>query len=245
MGLPILGSIMSGVSGLASIGMGIADRVKAKKERKSAQSFFEENKFTIPEGAQGALSSAERQASGVRLPAEDIRRAQIQESTAGGLGALQQAGTSAADVLSGISGLYQGEQRAMQGLAVEGAERYDRNQSMLRGELGRMADWENLRWQKNIEQPYMQSMARAGQLEDRGTSMIGGGLNAIGSAAGAYSQLSSAESQYQDFLNNMVGGSQANSDPRMGLQTTSMPNNNWKQIGSRTQLEAMPFIHPR
>jgi len=206
----VLGLIAGGVAGLAQTAMGIADRVKAKKEREAAQSFYEQNKYKIPESAIASLGSAERQASSARLPLEDLRRQQISEATATGLGAAQQAGTSASDVLGVLSGLYGSQQRAEQGLALQGAERFDANQQMLRSELGRMSELENQRWQYNVLYPYQQKLATAGQLQERGAQGIGMGLGTIGQAAGAYSQLAGAESQYQNFLNSMgLGGKYA------------------------------------
>ena len=205
----ILGAAVGAVGGLAQVGFGIADRIKGKRKLKEAQSFYEENKFAIPEAAKAALGSAERQAAGVRLPAEDLRRAQIAQATAGGVGAAQQAATSSSDVLGVLSGLYGQQQTAEQELAISGAERFDRNQAMLRGELGRMSDLERERWQYNVLYPAQQMFGQAEALQSRGAQGIGAGIGAIGQAGAGFMQLQSAEAQNQAFMQQMGLGQQA------------------------------------
>ena len=195
----LIQTIAGGVAGTVQFGMGIADRVKGKRKLKEAQSFFEANKYKIPESAQSALDVAERQAQGTRLPGEDYRRSQMAEVTSGGVGAAQQVASSSSDVLGLLSSLYGQQQQYEQNLAVSGAERYDRNQQMLGSELNRMADLEREKWQYNSLYPYQQMLAQASAFSDRGAQMIGSGLGTIGGAAGNYVQLSSANSQYEDF----------------------------------------------
>jgi hypothetical protein len=200
--------ITGGLSGLISTGLGIADRVKGKRKLEEAQDFYSKNKHQIPESLKASLQSAEQSAQGFRLPGEDIRRAEIAEATAGGLGAAQQAATSSSDVLSVLAGLYGSQQAQERGLAVEGAERYDRNQAMLRDELGRMAQAEDEKWKYQVLYPYDQMLNQAQAYSERGAAGIGAGLGTIGEAAGSYMQLSSAEQQYQDFLNRMFATSE-------------------------------------
>ena len=96
----MLGPLGAAIGGTIGLGFGIADRIKGKRKLKEATSFYEEHKKTIPEAAKAALGSAERGAQGFRLPGEDIRRSQIAQATAGGVGAAQQAATSSSDVLA-------------------------------------------------------------------------------------------------------------------------------------------------
>jgi len=112
-----------------------------------------------------------------------------------------------------LSGLYGSQQQQERGMAVEGAERYDRNQAMLRDELGRMAQAEDEKWQYNTLYPYNQMLDQAAAYSGRGGEGIGAGLGTIGEAAGAYSQLASAEEQYNQFLERMFGGASANYIP--------------------------------
>lgn len=199
----IAGLVAGAISGLTQAGLGIADRVKGKRKLEEAQDFYSKNKKQIPESLKAELANAERQAQGFRLPGEDIRRAEIAEATAGGLGAATTAATSASDVLSVLSGLYGSQQQQEQDLGLAGAERYDRNQAMLREELGRMAQAEDEKWQYNVLYPYEQMLNQAEAYSGRGGEEIGMGLGTIGEAAGAYSQLASSEDMYNQFLERM------------------------------------------
>lgn len=220
---PIIGAIAGGVAGLAQVGMGIADRIKGKRKLKEAESFYEQRKFKIPPAAKAALGVAERQAQGVRLPGEDIRRAQMQQATATGVGAAQQAATSSSDVLSVLGGLYGQQQMGEQQLGLAGAERFDRNQAMLQSELGRMANLEREKWQYNTLYPYQQMLGQAEAYQTRGAGGIGAGLGTIGETAGGFMQQQSAEAQYNQFLQQMGLGSQPTQQTQIPRQTQYSP----------------------
>lgn len=241
---PIIGAIAGGVAGLAQLGMGIADRIKGKRKQKEAQSFYEQNKYAIPEAAKGALGVAERQAQGVRLPGEDIRRAQMQQATAGGVGAAQQVATSASDVLGVLGGLYGQQQAGEQGLAIEGARRYDINQQQLQKSLGMMGQYQDIEWQQNVLAPYQQMLGQAETLQTRGAQGIGAGLGAIGGAAAGQMQMAGAERRFGDWKDYMMGSQmspygQSIVDRRFleGQTGTPSPLN-----APRTEL--LPFIQP-
>ena len=202
--------ILGGVFGTAEVGMGLRDMWRGKKKRKAAAEFWEENKYKIPEGARGALASAERQASGFRLPGEDLRREQLQGVTSQTVGSAQQVGTSSSDVLATLANIGQMQMQAEQGMAIEGAQRYDVNQAVLRDELGRMAGYEEERFRFNQLLPYMQMLEQAQVYSNRGAQMISNGIGTIGGVAassiqeyGAQNNLNQMMQQYG--LNNQGG----------------------------------------
>lgn len=198
-----IGGIVGGVTGVAQLGMGIADRIKGKKKLKEAESFWEDNKYEIPESAKASLANAERQASGVRLPAEDLRRAQMGQATAQGVGTAQGAATSSGDVLGVLSSLYGQQMVGEQNLGIEGAQRFDQNQTQLRGELGRMAELETEKWQYNSLYPYQQMLGQAEAYQSRGNEGIGMGANALTQTAGDYTQMQAANDQNREFMRQM------------------------------------------
>ena len=51
MAFPIIGAIIGGLGGLAQVGLGISDRIKGNRKLKEAQSFYDQNKYEIPESA--------------------------------------------------------------------------------------------------------------------------------------------------------------------------------------------------
>ena len=201
-----IGAAIGAISGLAQVGFGIADRIKGKRKLKEATSFFEENKYDIPPAAKASLGVAERQAQGFRLPGEDIRRAQISQATAGGVGAAQQAATSSSDVLSVLSGLYGQQQTAEQNLAISGAERYDANQAQLQKSLGMMAGYEDVEWQQNVLAPYQQMLGQAEAFSSRGGAGIGAGISGIGATGAGMMQMQGEQGRFDEWRNYMTGG---------------------------------------
>ena len=165
-----------------------------------AQSFYEENKYKIPEGAKAALGVAERQAGGLRLPGEDILRSRAAEATSGALGASQQAATSSSDILNTLGDVYGRQQEREQDILLQGVNRYDRNQTALRGELGRMAGFEETKWKYTGLMPYQQMLGQAQMISERGAGGLSGGLGAAGETAAMQSQAAGAQSSYQNYL---------------------------------------------
>lgn len=183
--------------GVLEAGMGIVKNIQANKRRKEAQSFFDQNKYKIPESAKSALGVAERNASSVTLPGEDIARSRIGETTARGVSDSRTAGTSASDILAQMASLYGNEQRQTTNLGLQGAQRFDQNQRFLGQALNNMANYETKKWEYNVLYPYQQMMGQAGQLNAQGNQMIGQGVGQVGQAVGAYGTMKSFDDQLE------------------------------------------------
>lgn len=211
------------VSGVLQTGLGIYDRIRGNKKLKEAQSFYEKNKFQIPESAKSALSVAERQASTLRMPGEDIARARLAETTSAGVGAAQNVASSGSDVLSALSGIFGNQMQGEQNIAMQGAQRFDRNQELLRGELGNMANWEQQKWNFNTLYPYQQMLGQAEAYSGRGGQGIGMGLSGIGQTAGNYATMQGEQNRYDSWLNTMMGSNnQPNQQPNQDLYGDNM-----------------------
>lgn len=176
-------AVIAGGSAIGSTISGLFKNRKAKKLRNKAQQFYKDNPFEIPESEKGALNVAERNASSTMLPAEDLRQEQLGAITSQGLGAAQGAATSSSDVLNSLTSLFQQQTSAEQNLAIAGANRYDSNQQVLQQELGRMASWENERWNYNVLAPYKQMMGQAEAYNTQGNQLISQGINTAVSGA--------------------------------------------------------------
>jgi hypothetical protein len=198
-GLATAGLIAGAASGVGQTVLGAVQQSKANKTLKKAQSFYEKNKYQIPESAKAALGVSQRQASGLALPGEDIARARLGASTAQGLGAAKEAATSSSDVLSVLSSLYGGQMQGEQNLAMQGAQRYDRNQAQLQNALNTMANLENQKWQYNVLYPYQQMLGQAEAYGNKAAAEISGGLGMIGQTAGAEAQLGGAQQDLQSY----------------------------------------------
>lgn len=193
-------SIIGGASGLLQLGLGIGSRAKGKRKLREAESFYAKNKYDIPESARSALGVAERQASGVGLPGEDLYRARLGESTAAGVGAAKEAATSASDVLSVLSSLYGGQMQGEQDIALEAARRYDVNQANLQQALGTMAGFEERKWNYNVYEPYKRMLGQAEAYQQRGSQEISSGLGTLGGVAGGLTQVGSAQQGLQGLM---------------------------------------------
>ena len=187
--LPLIAA--AGISaglGLLQTGIGVGKSIKANKIRKKAQSFFEANQYDVPGSATAALGVAQRQASGLSLPGESQIRAKLGETTATGVQQARNVGTSSADILASMAGLYANQQRQETGLGIQGANRYDQNQRYLGQALNNMAGYEDKKWQYNVLYPYQQMMGQAGQLGGQANQEISGGIGQIAGAASSFMQ---------------------------------------------------------
>lgn len=191
----IASAIIGGVAGLAQVGMGITDKIKAAKKQKEAQSFWEKNKYQIPESAKSQLALAERSAAGLRLPGQDIMEENIRTSTAQGVQDAKEAAMSGGDVLGMLSQVYSGQQNQFKQLGLEAAQNYQQRQQYLGSVLGQMAGYEQQKWQYNSLYPYQQMLGQAEAYGNRGAQQINSGLGSIAGAAGMYMQGQSAQNQ--------------------------------------------------
>jgi hypothetical protein len=212
--------------GALELGMGIYKDIQAGNRRKKAQSFFDANKFQIPESAKGALSLAQRNASSVTLPGEDLTRARLGETTARGIGAAKTAGTSSADILTHLSSLFSNEERQDTNLGIAGANRWDANQRYLGSAMNNMAKYEVDKWKYNVLYPYQQMMGQAGQMEGQGNQMIGSGVGQAGAAVGAYGQMNAWDKQLEiERTRAGLGGKTTNPvSPSNGIDWANYPN---------------------
>lgn len=185
--------IVAGAAALTKIGIGIAKNAKAKKARRKAQSVFDANKYDIPESARASLQSAERQASEVGLAGQDVMEAQLGQSTAQGVSAAQDVGTSSSDVLGMLSQMYGNQQAQQQNIGIQAAQQYQQNQSTLQGSLNNMAQWEEKKWKYNVLYPYQQQMTGASQMADQGAASINSGLDTAASAAAGMGKIGMAQ----------------------------------------------------
>jgi len=193
MSAALISAAISGVSSLAQTGMGIADMIRSGKKQKEAQSFFQKNKYEIPASARAALSAAERSASSLRMPGQDLMEQEVRSSTAQAVGSAREAASSGSDVLAMLSGMYSQEQSQMRGIGQGAASMYEQRQQQLGQALGTMAGLEQQKWQYNVLYPYQQMLGQAEALGTRGREAVSGGFGGMLGTLGSYQQLQSSE----------------------------------------------------
>jgi len=191
----LIGAITGGVSGLAQVGIGIADKIKAAKKQKEAQSFWEKNKYEIPESAKEQLQLAERSAAGLRLPGQDIMEENIGSTTAQGVEEAKNAAMTGSDVLGMLSQVYGTQMTQQKGIGLAAAQDYRQRQQFLSGVLGNMAQLEDKKWEENVKNPYALMLGQATDYGNRGASQINAGMGTLSNAASTYMQGQAANKQ--------------------------------------------------
>lgn len=196
-------AIGQGVIGGVNIAFGIGSKRRARKKRRRAQKFFEQNKYEIPESARASLDVAQRQASEVALPGQDVLESRLGQTTAQGVGAAQEVSTTSSDVLGVLTNLYGSQQMRQQDIGLQAAQQYSANQANLQQSLNTMAGYEEQKWKYNVLYPYQQQMAAAGQLRAEGTQQISQGLGQVAGAVSGYGQYAGAQQGLQQQYANI------------------------------------------
>lgn len=192
---------------LLSAGVGLAQTIKGLSMDEG-----ERPEFDIPDSAQEALANARYQASQTKLPGVDTTRDILREDAANAIFNATRAATSPGQILSAVSGVNEALNKSEMNLAVQGAQRYDQNQGMLRGELNKMAGWEQMDWIQDEWNPYMQNLQRKQSLLSGGLNNIMSGVNMLPGAAGG-----------ANYLNTLAGDKDI--DPDAGDDSASVQRN--------------------
>lgn len=204
-----IGAIASGIGSLINTGIGIADKIKSKKEYNKAQSFFEQNRYDVPASATAALGVAQRNASSYRMPGQDLAEQRMGQNTASGVEQARRVGQSPSDVLAMLGNLYSSQNLGEQNLAMQGANQYQSNQRNFQNALNQYSQLEDQKWQYNVLYPYQQMLGRAAAFGDRGTQEMNTGFMGLGQTAALYSQENAMNKQYEAWKQQQFGGAQA------------------------------------
>jgi len=177
---------------ISAIG-GISQLSQSKKYSDS-----EKPDYKISAESQRRLANAERMAGERNLPGQSLIEDKIKEATAAGLFNLKQMGQSGGQIIEGLTRLIKGERDTMADVGIAAAENYNKNQSMLRNELGVMSAEKEKEWQYDKYMPYLQSQQTARELESAGTQNI---MSAVNVAASSYTQ----EKMWGDYMKMLEG----------------------------------------
>ena len=159
---------------------GARQQSRARRIRRRAQKEFDENPFRTPAEALQSLESAKTQAAQTRLPGEDIFTSQIQSATGGAMQATREAAVTPQDIMGAATRNYEALYvNPLRNLRVSAAQRSDRNQDVLRNQLGNVAQFRKQEWQQNVLAPYQAAMGTAGQLASAGQQNLFGGISDI------------------------------------------------------------------
>lgn len=180
MALPALALGLSVTSGAFKAYSGAKQQSRSRKIRSRAQSEFDKNPFRTPTEALQSLASAKSQASQTELPGESIFTSQIQSATGGAMQATREAAVTPQDIIGAATKNYEALYvNPLRNLRVAATQRSDRNQEVLRNQLGNVAQFRNQEWQQNVLAPYQAAMGTAGQLASAGQQNLFGGVSDI------------------------------------------------------------------
>lgn len=205
MALGLAAAIGLGTGALQS-GLGVLDMFRGRKERRAAESFLAKNKYEIPSAARASLQTAERMASGVGLPAQDLMESRLAATTAQGVGAMQGAARSSSDVLGGLSSLFGQQMMAQQGISIEAANQFQENQRQLQRAQQMFGEEQRQEWNQNVLMPYQQRMERAAQYSQRGREGLSAGLSGLASTGAGMMQMKGAQNRLNQYMDYLGGG---------------------------------------
>ena len=141
--------------------------------------------FDIPESQKRALASAETQAGMTRLPGQDTIEGRLDQTTANKIATIERLAESPVTALNAASTAFGQQMDAENKLGIASAEMRLRNQDILRDQLGKMAQFENMAWNWDKRLPFEQTTTaiealREGQIRNRNAAiknMLGTGAN--------------------------------------------------------------------
>lgn len=133
-------------SAVTAIGTGIAQRRKSRKMAREAKRLEAEQR-------QAALtkSNLSRYLASRRMPGYDVAAQNISQAGSNAYQALTASTGSAADVISGLNKIQGSQNEALQGLALNAANRYDQRFDIYGQDLGMLADRKREDWQNKVQ----------------------------------------------------------------------------------------------
>ena len=214
------------------LGMGVAQSIRANKQRKQALKDFRNNPYTIPTAATQAVNLAGKQAQGTRLPEQDVMEENLRSGTAQSLNQARKSATSPSQILASTIQSYNAQQQAQQNLDLQAAQNWQDRQNIYRNAVLALAPYQEKVYQYNTLAP-IQAKLNAASIEGQsGMQNIGQGIQ---SGLGVM-----ANQQYLQGLNTSPTGSQGTMATATPIAMNQLPN---EQIPTN-QLMPMTYRAP-
>lgn len=134
---------------------------QAKKLSKTGRPEYE-----IPPAVREAVNLARLQAANSKLPGQNLMEQKLDNTTSRGLAELKNVSTNPSQLAANAAKLYSYQQDAQNNLNIAGAQNYNNNQAMLRGQLGQLGQYQDKQWDYNKFQPYVNDMAASSALRE-------------------------------------------------------------------------------
>jgi 1,4-alpha-glucan branching enzyme len=161
------------IGGVTNIIQGVKDRKEAERIKANAGPRPE---YEIPESVDKMISLYEQQAA-AGMPGEDIYKQDIQASTARTAGAAAQLADSPVAALTALGGAQQREIGALRDLQARAAMYQSQANQQVAQAYGQRAQWENLQFDYNQNQPWQIAQNQYWGLRNQGRQSINQGLD--------------------------------------------------------------------
>jgi hypothetical protein len=173
------------------LGTGIAQTIKGNKMGKDNP----RPEFEIPTAAIEALNSARVGASTFGMAGQDLMESKLDQNLANTTSDILGSATSSTDALAALVKAGGNRMASQTDLDIAGAQDYEQRKRELRGELKGMAEWQNLEFQTNEMQPFLDKAAASSALKGAGMQNV---VNSLSEAGGTLAN----NALYNDILGN-------------------------------------------
>lgn len=193
---------LQAAQGVANIGLGIYDRRQGKNILRD----LKDPLATIPESATEALMRSKTLASSNRLPGQTETEQRLDAGLAGTTAGITRTGTDSGSMLQALVSAQSKRDLAQLGLAEAGAQNRFRNEQVVLGQLGNMANEEKRLFDINVRQPFERKLANAFSLVNNGNQLISGGSGQITGGVSGYA----ANKELENYIKSMYSGGGGN-----------------------------------
>ena len=135
------------------LGMGVAQSIRANKQRKQALKDFRNNPMTIPSSITQGVNLAGKQAQGTRLPEQDVMEENLRSGTAQSLNQARKSATSPSQILASTIQSYNAQQQAQQNLDLQAAQNWQDRQNIYRNAVMALAPYQQQVFSHNVIAP--------------------------------------------------------------------------------------------
>jgi hypothetical protein len=170
--------IAQGVPALIQGGVGLGQFISGNRMRK-------ENvrpEFEIPDSAKAALGMRRTLASGQEMPGMTQAETALNQQLATGAQLATSTAGSTAEALGAIQNMYANRMAGQNRLAAQSAQYNMEMDNALAAELGAMANWENMEFNINEMQPFLDKAGMASGMLGSGMQNMFQGLSGAGGA---------------------------------------------------------------
>lgn len=205
-----IGTGISAGLGLVKSAVGIGQMLFNKKP--------ERPNYQMPTEYNQILGISKYLASQRGFPGQDIMQRNLVNSTAQGVGAVQETTTGGAG-LGAVAQMYGSQQQQQMNLDVAGANAYTQSLQGVQQALGMIGQERKQEFEYNVNMPYQRFLQEYYQTKQSGAHNLFGGIQDISGAAIIYDQ----NQQFNTMMDRLYGTGQPQGQPQGELPTSFSP----------------------